>query len=184
MARISHQGDVRAVAFSPDSQYLATGSEDNTARLIEVTTGKEIARISHQGDVYAVAFGPDSQYLATGSEDNTARLDFLDSNELMREACRHLKRNLTVDEWQDIDVPLRLYDKTCEDYPIHPSFLEEGKRLAQTDNLKAAIAIFRRAQQLDPDIDLNPETQETIEKDPKAVALKWAALGKVEEERD
>jgi tetratricopeptide (TPR) repeat protein len=62
------------VAFSPDGQYLATASEDNTARISQVRTGKEVARINHEDRVYAVAFSPDGQYLATASEDNTARI--------------------------------------------------------------------------------------------------------------
>ena len=135
-----------------------------------------IARI--QDVVGSVVFSGDSKYLATRSRDNTAQLHFLDSKELMIDVCRHLKRNLTVDEWR---AYIGLYEKTCKGFPIHLSLLEEGKRLVQIDNLKAAIDIFRRAQQLDPEIDLNPDTQETIEKNPKAVAQNLAALAKVKE---
>ncbi len=61
-----------------------------------------------------------------------------------------------------------------------PAKVEQGKRLAKEGKVEEAITAYKEAQKLAPDIDLNPET-ETIDKDPKAVAGKWAALGKVEE---
>ncbi|MFB3094422.1 MAG: toll/interleukin-1 receptor domain-containing protein, partial [Candidatus Acidiferrales bacterium] len=44
VARMAHGGWVRAVAFSPDGQRLATASEDNTAQVWEAATGREVAR--------------------------------------------------------------------------------------------------------------------------------------------
>ncbi|OZH53932.1 hypothetical protein AFK68_14250 [Hydrocoleum sp. CS-953] len=71
---LKHEGDVRAVAFSPDDKTIATASNDNTARLWDATTGKEVATLPHQGEVRAVAFSPDDKTIATASNDNTARL--------------------------------------------------------------------------------------------------------------
>ena len=175
VARISHRGQVREVAFSADSQYLVTGSEDRTARLVKVSSGEEVARISHQGGVSQVAFSADSQYLATRSGD-TVRVHFLWPQDLMTEACRRLQRNLTVEEWRTyIGTLLHLYEKTCRKNEIHPSLLEEGIELAREGKEKAALAIFRRAKKLEPDIDLNPETKNFIDKDPKAVVQQLRA---------
>jgi len=52
----------------------------------------------------------------------------------------------------------------------------EGRHLAEIGDVKAAIAAFQNAQRLDPDIDLDPTTK-IIEKDPQAVAQKFADLG-------
>src|SRR5207249_4314696 len=74
MTRLVHDGVVQSIAFSLDGRFLATGSADNTARLMETAHGTEVARVLHGGAVYGVALSPDGRFLATGSGDNTARL--------------------------------------------------------------------------------------------------------------
>jgi WD40 repeat protein len=74
LARITHDGVVLAVVFSPDGQFLATASLDKTARITAVADGRELARVTHDGEVTAVAFSPDGQFLATASWDKTVRI--------------------------------------------------------------------------------------------------------------
>ena len=69
-----HQHWVSSVSFSPNGEYLATGSYDRTARLWDLK-GNQVAEFSgHQSLVTSVSFSPNGQYLATGSGDRTARL--------------------------------------------------------------------------------------------------------------
>jgi dipeptidyl aminopeptidase/acylaminoacyl peptidase len=116
VARMAHEWEVWAVAFSPDGQWLATGSKDNTARVWEAASGQEVARMAHEGGVEAVAFSPDGQWLATGSKDNTARVWLVWPEDLIAEACARLTRNLTPYEWRRYlgDEP---YRKTCPEFP-------------------------------------------------------------------
>ena len=64
-----------------------------------------------------------------------------------------------------------------------PVKVRQGRQLAQQGKLEEAIAAFRAAQQLVPAIDLNPETRETSETDPQAVAQHLAAPVKVRQGR-
>ncbi len=50
---------------------------------------------------------------------------------------------------------------------------------SQLGKVQEAIAAYKEAQQLDPEIDLNPDT-ETIDKDPKTIALELGVPAKVE----
>jgi WD40 repeat protein len=75
------------VAFSPDGRYVAIGTgdistgsleaptwlKDNTFRVLEANTGKEIWRYTRTGPVGVAVFSPDGQYVATGA-DNIARV--------------------------------------------------------------------------------------------------------------
>ena len=86
---------VYAVAFSPDSKYVASGgrekgalgtlikhflgrvgmSRDPTVRIWRVADGAMIEALSHPGDdVHSVAFGPDGQWLAASGADKAVHV--------------------------------------------------------------------------------------------------------------
>ena len=70
-----HAGSVSSVAFSPDGQRLASGSADQTVKIWDSATGKELFALKgHAGRVTSVAFSPDGQRLASGSGDKTVKI--------------------------------------------------------------------------------------------------------------
>ena len=71
-----HEKLVDSVAFSPDGSVLASGSDDGTIRLWDVSTEQPIGEPlrGHDRRVTSVAFSPDGSLLASGSWDVTIRL--------------------------------------------------------------------------------------------------------------
>ena len=64
-----------SAAFSPDGKRVVTASDDNTARVWDAETGREIATLEgHDGSVLTAAFSPDGKRVVTASYDNTARV--------------------------------------------------------------------------------------------------------------
>ncbi len=68
-----------SVAISPDGQTLASGTRDNTIKLWQLSTGRELRTLKgHSGwwsvGVFSVAISPDGQTLASGSTDKTIKL--------------------------------------------------------------------------------------------------------------
>ncbi len=73
-----HAAQVRSVAFSPDGNILASGSEDRTIKLWNMDTMKLSATLAHSSVIRDVAFLPDGTQLASGGDDGT--LTFWDVN--------------------------------------------------------------------------------------------------------
>jgi WD40 repeat protein len=157
--RIANSDVVSTIIFSYDKRYLAAAS-GRTIRVWQATAGKEVkevSRLNHNENVSDLAFVRDSQYLATATP-GAIRVSLWRPADLEKEACARLGRNLTFEEWQQY-LAGEPYRKTCSNLPIHPSYIEAGRSLAKTNDKEGAIAIFRRALEIEPNLKLNPRAE-------------------------
>lgn len=70
-----HELTVLAVTVSPNSNLVATGSRDKSAKLWELSTGREVRSfLGHEGTVNCIDFSPDGKLMITSSADKTAKI--------------------------------------------------------------------------------------------------------------
>ena len=81
---------------SPDGSRIVTASTDETARIWDAASAKEIAVLrGHDSPVSSAAFSLDGSRIVTAARDNTARiwdahLQTMSVKDLLAEACMHL----------------------------------------------------------------------------------------------
>jgi sterol desaturase/sphingolipid hydroxylase (fatty acid hydroxylase superfamily) len=70
-----HTDLVYGVAVSADGERVVTGSFDQTVKVWEAATGREVITLrGHAGPVYAVAGSPDGRQVVSGGADGTVRV--------------------------------------------------------------------------------------------------------------
>ncbi|KAF9548726.1 Notchless protein 1 [Mortierella hygrophila] len=72
---VGHNGIVTCIAYSPQLDKIATGSDDNTARIWDRHTGQQLFLQSvHSGGVTSIAFAPYDDKVATGDNEFVVRI--------------------------------------------------------------------------------------------------------------
>ncbi len=66
---------VASISISPDGRRIAAGSDDGTARIWDVATGRRLHLLrTEERGTQAIAFSPDGRTVATGGNDGALRL--------------------------------------------------------------------------------------------------------------
>ena len=70
-----HEDLLWSAAYSPDGSRIVTASADNTARVWDAASGKEVVALrGHEGPVRSATYSPDGLRIVTASSDKTARV--------------------------------------------------------------------------------------------------------------
>ncbi len=155
-----HDVQITSITIGPNSRWLAIASVDETVRLwnLHDLAAPSVLLPVQPGDVRNLAISPDGRWLVTGGNWGSYRLWYLDMTEAIEMACRTVGRNLAYSEWvpRFTEPP---YHRTCQNLPLHPSFIGEGRVLAGRGEFEAAREVYDLALELDPTLEIEPDVE-------------------------
>ncbi len=135
----AHHNAISDVALSPNGRWLATGSQDTTVRLWDLSAPDSATNskllTGHTGRIMTLAISSDNRWLATGSDDTNARLWDLtavnpgdDSIVLAGHKNKIVEVAFSPDgHWLATsaeDGTVRLWDVTASDPAVRPKILD------------------------------------------------------------
>jgi WD40 repeat protein len=108
--------------FSPDGGTIASGSEDGSIQLWDVSDQSALGAplTGHTAAINSLDFNPDGTKLLSGSGDHTLRLwpAPTRSPEAARDAlCAKLTHNMSDEQWDNWVSPQIDYDEGCDGLP-------------------------------------------------------------------
>ena len=135
-----------SVALSSDSKYVITGSQDRTARLWDLKTGKTVKILRHTDTITSIALSKDGKYALIGAEDSTVLLWNLTTYETKilkghRSSItsvafsKNSEQALTGSE----DATVRLWDLATGDSKIFVEYTHEVTSIATDASGKYAL---------------------------------------------
>lgn len=87
--KVLGKGDILAVEFSPDGQFLALSDSRGTVFLLSAPTYKVVQEFKHPASPRALSFSHDMRVLATGSSDCQIRLFHLNTGKELTRLSHH-----------------------------------------------------------------------------------------------
>ena len=92
LLQLKHDRVIECAQFSPDARRIVTASRDNSARVWDVQSGKQLTPpLNHDGQVYSAQFSPNGEWIVTASADKTARIWDARSGQPIGEPLQHNK---------------------------------------------------------------------------------------------
>jgi RNase H-fold protein (predicted Holliday junction resolvase) len=156
LAFIGHQASVNYAQWSPNRQWLVTASDDQTARLWDANTGKQLAVFNHNSAVEYAQFSPDGQQIVTSTKDKMGQLWNVNSGQqiALLKLCQFSKPATPSIGLQNIfSNPLFLYFSlywSCQDSEItHAEFTPNGQIITAYRNKAAQRREVLNASQQD-----------------------------------
>jgi WD40 repeat protein/DNA-binding SARP family transcriptional activator len=113
-----HTRTIRQAGWSPDEKRVLTASNDGTARVWDAETGAELFTLSsHGAEVLHAVWKPDGSRILTVSTDGIVRQWYIQTEDLLEDACQRAPRNMTWEEWQQF-MGEEEYHPTCPELPV------------------------------------------------------------------
>jgi len=152
--------NARSIVFDHTGRHLLLNREDGGAELWEFRwgaqpqTAKKVAELF--GSARKVIFDPKDRYLAA-AEGEGASLNIWRADDLAKDICSRMGRNLTYDEWLHY-LPDQPYARTCNNLPVHQTVIDKAIEMAGSDDAKA-LDLFRQINNTAPELGVQPEKE-------------------------
>lgn len=125
-----HLEDVYDICWSKCSQFLITGSVDNTAIIWDVAKGRNICLLSdHKGFVQGVAWDPLGQYVATLCSDRYCRIYNISTKKIVHRIHKTSLPTLDAEDNVTEKSTRLFYDDTLKSFCRRLSFSPDGELL-------------------------------------------------------